>query len=83
MQKFKKKPVVIEAVQWDETKETLQILINAGMKYTGYTTHETENFVRNLGIDTLEGTMRAGKGDWNILCSTIENKKIPYFRLPA
>jgi len=64
--KYRKKPVVIEAVHWDETKETFGILESMGMSAARYESHVTENFVRDLGICTLEGTMRAEKGDWII-----------------
>jgi hypothetical protein len=66
MGKFRKKPVEIEAWLWDETKETFAILQEAGMKCGHYDSHVTENFIRNIGIDTLEGMMRADKGDWII-----------------
>jgi hypothetical protein len=66
MAKFRKKPVVIEAVQWDETKEGYQALLDMGMPAASYSSHVTENFVRNLRISTLEGAMNASKDDWII-----------------
>jgi hypothetical protein len=65
MGKFKKKPVVIEAKQWDGTLEEATsiidwILENEGVaRYSHY-----EKAV--IGIDTLEGTMLAQVGDWII-----------------
>jgi hypothetical protein len=64
--KFRKKPVVIEAVAWDETKETLAILEVMGMPVSGYSGHVTENYIHSLRIRTLEGTMFASLGDWII-----------------
>lgn len=66
MARFRKKPVEIDAWLWDETKETFEMLKDAGMVSGHYNSHVTENFVSNLGIDTLEGMMRAEKGDWII-----------------
>jgi hypothetical protein len=66
MARFRKKPVEIEAWLWDETKETFEILKAAGMRSGRYDSHVTENYVRNMGIETLEGTMRAENGDWII-----------------
>jgi hypothetical protein len=64
--KYRKKPVVIDAWLWDETKETYAILIEAGMNIMRMETHIAENFVRNLCIATLEGTHHATKGDFII-----------------
>ena len=63
---FRKKPVVIEAWVWDETQETLLLLMEKGMKYGGYESHAEKTYVRNLTIQTLEGSMRANKGDYII-----------------
>jgi len=58
--KFRKKPVVIEAVQWtgDNTEE-IKLFINDGRPW----------IIKNpdiLTIHTLEGNHRANKGDWII-----------------
>ena len=66
MARFRKKPVEIEAWLWDEAKDTFAVLKDAGMKCGRYDSHVTDNYVRNIGIETLEGTMRAEKGDWII-----------------
>lgn len=57
MPKFRKKPVVIEAVFWDGKLTTVE--------------HLHGEFEQELGSDallirTLEGTMRADFGDWII-----------------
>lgn len=60
MAKFRKKPVVIEAVQW--TGKNLNEIFS-------FTDSEaiTNDFLENyLEIETLEGVMKASKGDWII-----------------
>lgn len=64
--KYRKKPVVIDAVLWDETKETLETLHKLGMNYTSYKSHVSDNFVRSMHIETLKGSMLANKGDYII-----------------
>lgn len=62
--KYRKKPVVIEAIQWDETMPTLQKLRSIGMSVASYSHRMSE--VWSLRITTLEGTMNVSKGDWII-----------------
>ncbi len=62
MAKFRKKPVVIDAVRWDGDLVTVESL------FSGSTQEAVE---QNLGdpallIPTLEGVMRAEVGDWII-----------------
>jgi hypothetical protein len=62
MPKFRKKPVVIEAVQWDGEDQTFDrvMMWDVGQERT---------FSMSCGalyIATLEGEMRADKGDWII-----------------
>ena len=64
--KYRKKPVLIDAWLWDETKETYAILEEAGMPSGAYSSHVTENWVRNLRIPTRLGTMSVEKGYWII-----------------
>lgn len=58
--KFRKKPIVIEAIQWtgDNFEE-----INKFMDYRGIDDTEGEEV---LLIETLEGPHRASKSDWII-----------------
>lgn len=61
--KFRKKPVVIEAVQWDGKLTTIEPLM-------GKSKIETvgQDFLStDLLIETLEGQMTAKVGDWIIL----------------
>lgn len=64
--KFRKKPVVIEAVQWDEEKETFALLVEMGMQPGSYSSGTYETKIRNLEVRTLEGFLAAKKGDWII-----------------
>lgn len=67
MNKYRKKPVVIKAAKWDERKATLDLLIAHGLCWTRHDGHvDAPDVCRNLGIRTLEGTMRAEVGDWII-----------------
>ena len=60
--KFRKKPVVIEAVQWDGKLESIEKLM------IGSTCQSVEQDLcdPSLIIETLEGKMRAEIGDWII-----------------
>ena len=60
--RYRKKPVVIEAVQWDGKLGTIvPLLAGSTCKSVG------QNFTDdNLEIETLEGTMTARPGDWII-----------------
>jgi hypothetical protein len=71
--KFRKKPVVIEAVQWtgDNLDEMEQF--THGQTYFGYPDHIGASAVRggydpesHLWVHTLEGDLRAQIGDWII-----------------
>jgi hypothetical protein len=66
MAKYRERPVIIDAWLWDETKETFAILEEAGVKYSSYQSHLTENYVRNLRILSLGYTAQVEKGDWVI-----------------
>lgn len=58
--KYRKKPVVIEAIQWTG-KNLVEV-----MKFTG-STEANNDFLENwLEIATLEGNMRAMPGDYII-----------------
>ena len=59
--KFRKKPVVIEAIQWTgfNTDEIDQF--SKGFRRTRFADN-----MRDLQIETLEGIMTANEGDWII-----------------
>ena len=59
MDKFRKKPVVIEAMQYDGHNATA---VMAWAKLPEI----SEDFTGGIEIKTLEGTMRADPGDWVI-----------------
>ena len=60
--RFRKKPVVIEAIQWDGNLSTVEKLME------GSTCESVEQDLCDpaLVIVTLEGKMRAEVGDWSI-----------------
>ncbi len=64
MPKFRKKPVTIEAWQWDESNKTLDLIGCRMMSCSGHA--DNPDLCINLRIETLEGTMTVGKGDWII-----------------
>ena len=57
--KFRKKPVVIDAMQWNgaNVDEILGFILAKG---------SARRVSDSILIDTLEGTMRADQGDWII-----------------
>lgn len=61
--KFKKKPVIIDAIQFDGNKESMKrIIIDLQMPHGSY----EPKFDGTFRIKTLEGTMMAIPGDWII-----------------
>lgn len=61
MAKYRKKPVVIEAVQWTGDPECV-----AGLDWIAFTPGMVERIDKGIEIRTLEGTMLASVGDWII-----------------
>jgi hypothetical protein len=59
MAKYRKKPVVIEAIQWDGTTESSHEII----KFADVIWHCNHN---HMTICTLEGNMKASIGDYII-----------------
>jgi hypothetical protein len=62
--KFRKKPVVIEAVRFEGAGDVNRIVNWLGQQkanVTGWLFHDTD-----ISIPTLEGTMKATPGDWII-----------------
>ena len=62
MAKFRKKPVVIEAEQYDGSLES----VNKILKLDKWDTNSIVLSDKCLTINTLEGKMRADIGDWII-----------------
>ena len=59
---YRKRPVVIEAIQWDGSEESQREIVNwSGGKVSGWI-----DSAYYLAIRTLEGEMRADPGDWII-----------------
>lgn len=71
VQKFRKKPVVIEAIQWNnvnykEISEFVGITLTPDLESdAAYQTGQGQP-VFSLSIPTLEGNMKAMPGDWII-----------------
>lgn len=70
--KYRKKPVVIEAIQWDGNNE-IQIMnfvgkaLKVSIPPSGFELdHELTNEMINIFIPTLEGEMRADRKDFII-----------------
>lgn len=64
MKKFRKKPVVIDAVQWDGS-EDLALEIASFDNFAGMIDYKTGEF-GGFYIDTLEGRMKVSPGDYVI-----------------
>jgi hypothetical protein len=64
--KFRKRPVVIEAVQWTGgNAEEVAAFFPADLPPRFTSSGDMPDF-RQVEIDTLEGTMRTDPGDWII-----------------
>ena len=59
---YRKKPVVIDAIQWDATKQTWDKIL----EMIGYHWKPGEMGTESFYIETLEGNMLCQKGDWVI-----------------
>lgn len=59
--KYKKKPVIIDAIQWDRTNEVFRKLEEWSTNACRVTWHTTTG---ELFITTLEGAMKAVATDW-------------------
>jgi hypothetical protein len=62
--KYRKKPVVIEAWLWDETRTTFDKIGCTAMSCCGH--QDTPDLMHSIRITTLEGTMYVDKGDYII-----------------
>jgi hypothetical protein len=66
--KFRKKPVVIEAIQWDgswDGKESIEAHWPT-LQTSHLTSHPPSKTIRDWGIRTLEGHHMVSVGDWII-----------------
>lgn len=65
MTAFRKRPVVIEAVRWtgDNIEAVFTFMAPVRPIYVGGEFNDADDLI---AIDTLEGRMIAGKGDWII-----------------
>lgn len=65
MAKFRKKPVIIEAIQFLETKENFDSIKEFMGKDSSLLIYDYQELPR-VFIKTLEGRMGVSKGDWVI-----------------
>jgi hypothetical protein len=63
-QRFRKKPVTVDAMHWDGYPVTATVIIDWMLANGG--TARYHDGPSALSIDTLEGTMTAVPGDWVI-----------------
>ena len=62
--KYRKRPVVIDAWRWDESRATLDA---TGCHCSSHWSHrDRPDLCRDLCIRTLQGTLRVEPGDWII-----------------
>ena len=65
--KYRKKPAVIEAWEWDESETTVRELILLGLVRLSSEGHRDDpDLCRKLVIKTLEGSHIVSPGDWII-----------------
>lgn len=64
MKRYKKKPIVIEAIQFVGVKENCNEIVKWAIKYD--VTIICHNYHDTLSIPTLEGEMVVSVGDWVI-----------------
>ena len=65
--KFRKKPVVIDAVKWDCKHSTLDKLKASGCQSVSHEGNiHRHDECTGLSISTLEGSMQVSEGDWII-----------------
>ena len=65
MAKYRKKPIVIEAIHW--TGDNIgDVMVFMAPAQPGYVGRQFSNADDLIAIDTPEGRMIAGKGDWII-----------------
>ena len=72
-QRFTKRPVTIEAIQWDGTKESASHILDWMFSWAidrgasaNYMDSQRTGGEPLIAIETLEGTMLASSGDWII-----------------
>lgn len=66
MSKFRKKPVVIEAWEWDQSEASLEYLIDIQKVPFDRVKISGKGIVKFLSIKTLEGRHVVSNGDWII-----------------
>lgn len=77
MPKFRKKPIVIEAEQFDGSKESAShlSLLYASNVWPDFDGEHGDRYTGRLCVNTLEGIIYASPGDWII--TGIEGERYP------
>lgn len=66
MPRYRKRPLEVEAIQWDGSKEIADVLHTWSNEKAKLNFLKEDPSVMALFIDTPEGVMRADRGDWII-----------------
>lgn len=66
VKRYRKIPVVIDAIQWDGSNEVAQEICEWVLASGGEAARVTNPFTDSIAITTLEGTMYATGGWWVI-----------------
>lgn len=66
MTKYRKKPVVIEAANWNGSDEWADTIVQWITKTGREAEHIKNGLSNHIAITTLEGIMQASEGDWII-----------------
>jgi len=65
MTKYRKKPIVVEAVIWDETVDTFNELQDKGLVYGSFEGHGNRpDWVGNLRFKSTDGWTGVAKGEY-------------------
>lgn len=67
--RFRKKPVVIDAWEWDQTQKTLDVLkVVPGFmdQLMGFERNASGSIIHGMRLRTLEGPLTVSDGDWII-----------------
>lgn len=66
VRQYRKKPVVIEALQFDGTYTAFEALRDWGIPYRNAMIDRSKNECLRLSVETLEGPLSVSKGDYVI-----------------
>lgn len=64
MAKYKKKPIIIEAIQFNNERSIYDMETRWGYNFIAAASYSTP--ITTVSIDTLDGNMKVSPGDWVI-----------------